>query len=1075
MHRIQHRLEVRTTKALTPGNEFDPILSVEAGETLTVVSTSPGRSTFLVEHNGKFGTRTGLVPAGATEILVDDITQPSRATTVPSQYLSPLQGSGTPPAPAMTFHAAHVPGGSVMFPAMPVVGSAAPAATTAAQGGQQQRGAGGGGGGAYPDMPIFKTELSTPPTSPEMMSDGPLSAVVKTPSPQMDTSADGVRQRGGGAGGCTMASQRSGPAEKVKKPRDPKWDKKYEEKRKASGKRGHGANLIQGQKDRFAPPYPQFLDAMMNMLVELQPDGSTVNCVFGEGAYLAAKSRIDSFDEASKRIWRVWVPDQMWNKFKTLQKLCAPSGTTIVQFAEMLLDLNDLRSSGGDLFQSMLTRVPIKPDGVSVKVEINLRMAESLIPSLSTERSAPTQPPAQVPGAAPAAQGQSPARKPSPQQQPVDDGLDPLLQFIANAENDVSRVMLDANASTALPNFMPFGNLQASPPMALDFNDIAQLLSMPPPSMNGNGLPDNNQVGSVMNMDHVGLSDSQISPFLPLNLQSHGFYDALLPNGLDLLGTPSTVSLSPSPLPSNSPPSAFDITFDPNLEGLDRVFWTPPAGPGLFQRQDGHHHYMYQDHHRFHPYSTHRDKDASGGGGGSLPQGVQSLFRPSSRQGQRTGDDDEAVDSGSPHWATHYGPPEWDEICKEPPPPSVVPNALEVERWAKIREETEKRARDMEAKEGAIDANGRLNRSFTLGAFPALTGRSKTPQPEVNGEKEATQPKKKNGALSFPNIRSIFSLKPASPISPSGTFTSSPTSPTVPHIDGLEGNATPRRSMSGLSLNLRKQAVRAPTPSEDGRRSATPEPQRSSTLGRLSPDRKPSAPQDETRGGTTKKPADANVLKPLPDVPPATPDKTVENGAGEPPVLEKDFDQVQQQQQQPPTQNDAAHQPIHHPLRTSHSLSFLKGLGKSGRSSPTSRPSTPSQPAETRVDENTIKHIVVRLLLPFTPSQVSSFHKGAGEARAIVTAGILNRFVRTGRVGKGDLGTAVRSLMVAFEKEKVGGGAFGGVHPVTLMLVGMLVRAKSIDVVALEADEEEINGQSWPEVRAEGVEARWGS
>lgn len=109
-------------------------------------------------------------------------------------------------------------------------------------------------------------------------------------------------------------------------------DKRYDEKRKRKGKRGHGINLLWWQKDSFkkpckflspSPPDPDFLNKLLEMLMQHRPADAPVNgsghVQFTGEALSAARTQISEYE--SKRPWRIWLPTDVWSRFSMLKVL----------------------------------------------------------------------------------------------------------------------------------------------------------------------------------------------------------------------------------------------------------------------------------------------------------------------------------------------------------------------------------------------------------------------------------------------------------------------------------------------------------------------------------------------------------------------------------------------------------------------------------------------------------------------------------------------------------------------------------------------------------------------------------
>jgi hypothetical protein len=190
------------------------------------------------------------------------------------------------------------------------------------------------------------------------------------------------------------------PGKPKRRYRDPKWDKKYESKRKAENKRGHATNLFKYQKDLLNPElfkdfdvhhltapidsYPGVLDTLLQGLIRLQPSDGSHNFSFNQRALEEAQYRLSegckiNNGEGGER-WRVWIPQNMWRRFSICKESCTPEGTTMGAFVEMLLafgrrreghggqPLENFANSAGDVLWnvSLLGQTPAKDVSVSV-------------------------------------------------------------------------------------------------------------------------------------------------------------------------------------------------------------------------------------------------------------------------------------------------------------------------------------------------------------------------------------------------------------------------------------------------------------------------------------------------------------------------------------------------------------------------------------------------------------------------------------------------------------------------------------------------------------------------------------
>ncbi|KAJ3386371.1 hypothetical protein HDU92_002583 [Lobulomyces angularis] len=142
------------------------------------------------------------------------------------------------------------------------------------------------------------------------------------------------------------------PEKKTRK-RNPVWDKKYDAERKKKGKRGHGVNLLWDQRSKCTTPYPENIDRLMHLLLNYKPNSVAPEtagvATFTATAVQNAKQTIKTFNSKS---WRVWLPDAVWARFSLLKAVCTPqgmlddSGTTSIEFAQMLIQLGELTADG---------------------------------------------------------------------------------------------------------------------------------------------------------------------------------------------------------------------------------------------------------------------------------------------------------------------------------------------------------------------------------------------------------------------------------------------------------------------------------------------------------------------------------------------------------------------------------------------------------------------------------------------------------------------------------------------------------------------------------------------------------
>ncbi|KAJ3009500.1 hypothetical protein HKX48_007911 [Thoreauomyces humboldtii] len=131
------------------------------------------------------------------------------------------------------------------------------------------------------------------------------------------------------------------------------WDQAYEQKRKLSGKRGHGMNLDYAQQPRFPPSVPgatygDFIERLLRQLSALRTDNGRIE--YTDDAIRKAKERLarhKAENTTGRGPWRVWLPDHVWNLFQFLKSIALSASATQAEFVELLLDLNG-RTAGSD-------------------------------------------------------------------------------------------------------------------------------------------------------------------------------------------------------------------------------------------------------------------------------------------------------------------------------------------------------------------------------------------------------------------------------------------------------------------------------------------------------------------------------------------------------------------------------------------------------------------------------------------------------------------------------------------------------------------------------------------------------
>ncbi|RKO91445.1 hypothetical protein BDK51DRAFT_45670 [Blyttiomyces helicus] len=112
----------------------------------------------------------------------------------------------------------------------------------------------------------------------------------------------------------------------------------------------HGINILQFQKDRFPRKsktgakvtHVGTLEKLLDPL-EWKLSGPGGNIASTPAACEVAQSVVAG---AAKVIWRVWLPQAVWIKFRTLKAACAPADMTHPEFVQMLLEFGGLEAVG---------------------------------------------------------------------------------------------------------------------------------------------------------------------------------------------------------------------------------------------------------------------------------------------------------------------------------------------------------------------------------------------------------------------------------------------------------------------------------------------------------------------------------------------------------------------------------------------------------------------------------------------------------------------------------------------------------------------------------------------------------
>jgi hypothetical protein len=140
-------------------------------------------------------------------------------------------------------------------------------------------------------------------------------------------------------------------------------------------KRGYAANLRKHQQIMLKPmpptdanakqpppDYPGALNTLLDDLSSAQPMDGNMAMAFSMDSLLKARARINQFPQ---KVWRVWLPDPVKSRYMLFKSLYAPEGTTLAEFAEMLLALKRKEDDGSE-----------RPGGLDLSVLHKKEMAE---------------------------------------------------------------------------------------------------------------------------------------------------------------------------------------------------------------------------------------------------------------------------------------------------------------------------------------------------------------------------------------------------------------------------------------------------------------------------------------------------------------------------------------------------------------------------------------------------------------------------------------------------------------------------------------------------------------------------
>ncbi|KAJ3109017.1 hypothetical protein HDU96_007353 [Phlyctochytrium bullatum] len=336
---------------------------------------------------------------------------------------------------------------------------------------------------------------------------------------------------------AVLAASKARPASAPtrKRIRDPQWDKRYEEKRKAEGKRGHGANLMKDQQQRCTKPFPQSIDALLQCLIDAQPTGTEAEqhvMTFSDTSLATARQRISTFDQ---KTWRVWLPDGIWKRFNILKVRCCPQGTTVAEFVEMMLDFvgrtEELKDASPINYNMNMLEKKMSLQ-LSIRAAITLSNTADIVDDLWSDQKAPKltpTPPVSSPETATLDSVIATSRG------STDITNNDILAFIQSMEKEVIATMIQPapNASLAFPD--------------AGFADLPKTTS----AFTTNALTNIDDIASLL-----GISSSTLSTGTQGFASSLGNHSSIGAVPGQFLSVPPLVgSVSPSLVSADSPPS----------------------------------------------------------------------------------------------------------------------------------------------------------------------------------------------------------------------------------------------------------------------------------------------------------------------------------------------------------------------------------------------------------------------------------------------------------------------------------------------------------------------------------------
>ncbi|KAJ3096686.1 hypothetical protein HDU97_005647 [Phlyctochytrium planicorne] len=616
------------------------------------------------------------------------------------------------------------------------------------------------------------------------------------------------------------------PPARDKKNRDPKWDKRYEQKRRAEGKRGHGANLLKHQQSRCTKPFPASVDALLDILLELQPSGPDAETHmrgFSERALAVAR---DAIAKTEQKSWRVWLPDEVWKKFNILKVRCTPPGTTVAEFVEMMMNLAGRTEGGADngaqganmeyLDTKRSLQLSIR---AALSMSNNLDVAEDLWQdkapvTIKTQPESPHASPNQV--AAPPLLNDTPTSQVSDTE---------IISFLNSMENEVLRTMIEPNfaGSFSNPSTPDVFSSHTTPDLSVGSTptppiapDAFSVLALTQSGVNATAAPQSvNDVAMLLNLNPVSFPmpttvSNTPSPLFSLHdspllnsspgLEAFTLFGASTPGYIQNQTLPPTYEYQPQIVPFD--PTAYPD--NPEFKDFTQVEWNPPQLPGQVNHQ------RVTGIFRYHPYELGNLRNMAGGGGllaskpalsipASFGEGVVAAANTAALDAIYIKQDPDGIirdatpiiggiaavmgkttqEDGSTliHWASLYGPLDWKERVQEPPPPSVVPDTLELLREMNRRGRTPSRfaALMRNSSSASEDEETKMQSPITDMSF--------FDPHSISTEEEEEDHSDRRGSLfdrAYATFASFFATEPAAPSTHSQDDVVNPLNPHLP-------------------------------------------------------------------------------------------------------------------------------------------------------------------------------------------------------------------------------------------------------------------------------------------------------